>query len=128
MTEERIIEFATEFDPQRFHVDPVEAADTSYGGLIASGWHTGSVMMKLLATMLGDSSLGSSGGELQWLAPVRPGDELRLRVTIDSKRASTTRPDRGILVFRNELFNQSGDPVLMFVATIFIGRDPTIGR
>lgn len=124
MTEERIIAFAAEFDPQRFHVDPVAAKDTIYGGLIASGWHTGSVMMKLLATTLGDASLGSSGGELEWLAPVRPGDELRLRVTVESKRDSITRPDRGIVVYRNELFNQANDKVMTFVATMFLRRRP----
>lgn len=125
MTEERIVAFATEFDPQRFHTDPVAAADTMYGGLIASGWHTGSVLMKLLSTTLGESSLGSSGGEkLRWLAPVRPGDELRLRVTVESVRPSSSKPDRGVLVYRNELFNQRDEPVMTFTSTMFMLRRP----
>lgn len=125
MTEERIIAFASEFDPQRFHLDPVAAQDTIYGGLIASGWHTGSVLMKLLATTLGDASLGSPGGErLRWLAPVRPGDELRLRITVESTTASKSKPDRGTLVYRNELFNQDDLMVMSFVSTMFLRRRP----
>lgn len=123
MTEERIVSFASEFDPQPFHVDPVAGQDSIYGGLIASGWHTGSVMMKLIASTLGESSLGSPGGEeLRWVAPVRPGDELRLRVTIDSKRPSATKPDRGLLVWRNELYNHNDELVMSFIATMFIRR------
>ena len=123
MTEERIIEFGREFDPQPFHTDPNAAADSVYGGLIASGWHTGSVMMKLLASTLGESSLGSPGGEeLRWVAPVRPGDELTVRVTVDSMRESASKPDRGLLVYRNEVFNQRKELVMSFVSTIFMLR------
>ena len=97
-----------------------------YGGLIASGWHTASVMMKLLASTLGESSLGSPGGdELRWSAPVRPGDELRLRVTVESKKASATKPDRGTLIYHNEVFNQHGEGVMTFVSTMFLRRRPT---
>ncbi|MGI9612365.1 MAG: MaoC family dehydratase [Acidimicrobiales bacterium] len=125
MTEERIISFATEFDPQRFHIDPVAAANSIYGGLIASGWHTGSVLMKLLSSTLGESSLGSPGGDqLRWLAPVRPGDELRLRVTIESVRPSTTKADRGVLIYRNEMLNQNDDIVMAFTSTMFMLRRP----
>lgn len=125
MTEERMIAFAEEFDPQPFHVDR-EAADLSmFGGLIASGWHTGSVLMKLLATTLGASSMGSPGGEsLRWLAPVRPGDELRLHITVVSKRQSESKPERGVLVYNNEVRNQRDEPVMTFVSTMFMKRRP----
>lgn len=122
MTEERMIAFAEEFDPQPFHIDPEAAKHTTFGGLIASGWHTGSVMMKLLATTLGETSLGSAGGELQWAAPVKPGDELRLRVTVQSKRVSASKPDRGVMVCRNELINQHDEVVLVMTPTMFIRR------
>ncbi len=124
MTEEAITAFASEFDPQRFHVDPEAAAASPFGGLIASGWHTGSVMMKLLASTLGPSSLGSTGGELRWLIPVRPGDDLRLRVTVESARPSASKPDRGILVYRNEVYNQDDQVVMTFVSTLFLLRRP----
>lgn len=126
MTEERIIAFAREFDPQRFHVDPVAARDTIYGGLIASGWHSGSVLMRLLTTTLGPASLGSPGcDKLRWPAPVRPGDELRLRVTVLAKTPSSSKPDRGILVYRNELFNQKGEVVMSLESTMLCRRDPS---
>ena len=125
MTEERMVAFAEEFDPQPFHVDPEAAAASIYGGLIASGWHTGAVLMRLLAVTLGESSMGSPGGEnLRWLAPVRPGDELRLHVTVVSKRPSESKPDRGVLVYNNEVRNQHDEPVLTFVSTMFLRRRP----
>jgi acyl dehydratase len=128
MTEERIVSFATEFDPQPFHVDPVAARDTIYGGLIASGWHTGSVLMRLAATTLGPASLGSPGcDKLRWVAPVRPGDELRLRFTVSSMRPSTSKPDRGILVYSNELVNQRDEVVMTLESMMLLRRDPALG-
>lgn len=125
VTEQRIIEFAREFDPQRFHLDPVEAAESVYGGLIASGWHTGSLLMSLLATTLGDSSLGSPGCDsLRWLAPVRPDDRLRLRITVLEARPSSSRPDRGVLRFLNELSNQHGEVVMTVESTMLMLRRP----
>jgi acyl dehydratase len=127
MTEERIISFATEFDPQPFHVDPVAARDTIYGGLIASGWHTGSVLMKLVATLLGPASLGSPGCDsLRWLVPVRPGDELTLRMTVLEVRPSTSKPDRGIVRWGNELVNQRGEVVMTLEAMMLLRRDPAL--
>ena len=123
MTEERIVSFAEEFDPQVFHTDPVAANDSIYGGLIASGWHTGSVFMKLLASMLGPSSLGSPGCDLmRWVGPVRPGDRLRLRVTVADSRLSASKPDRGILIFTNEVLNQNDEPVMTLTSTMFMLR------
>jgi acyl dehydratase len=128
MDEERIVSFAQEFDPQRFHVDPEAARHTIYGGLIASGWHTGAVLMKLLATTLGPSSLGSPGGrELKWLAPVRPNDELRLRITVLSSTPSASKPDRGVLVYRNEVYNQTGQVVMSFESVMLLLKRPGAG-
>ena len=126
VTEERIIEFASEFDPQHFHVDPEAAAASAFGGLIASGWHTGSLLMSLLATTLGPSSLGSPGCDsLRWSVPVRPGDRLSLRITVLEARASASKPDRGVLTFHNELSNQNGDVVMTVESTMFMRRRPT---
>jgi len=125
MDADRMVAFAQEFDPQRFHVDPEAARDTIYGGLIASGWHTGAVLMKLLATTLGPASLGSPGGrELRWLAPVRAGDELRLRITVLDAKASTSKPDRGVVTCRHELCNQAGEVVMSFEPAMMLLRRP----
>lgn len=125
MDEDRMVAFAREFDPQRFHVDAEAAADTIYGGLIASGWHTGAVLMKLLTTTLGPASLGSPGGrELRWLAPVRAGDELRLRITVLEVKPSASRPDRGVVTCRHELHNQHGEVVMSFEPAMMLLRRP----
>ncbi len=123
MTAERIRSFAEEFDPQPFHVDEAAAADSIYGGIIASGWHTGSVLMRLLTTFLGPSSMGSPGvDELRWRAPVRAGDQLRLRLSVVDTRTSTSKPDRGIVVFDEELLNQRDEVVMSLRATLFMLR------
>ncbi|MEU4897115.1 MaoC family dehydratase [Streptomyces sp. NPDC044780] len=115
VTEEEIVEFATRFDPQFFHVDPEAAADGPFGGLIASGWHTTALMMRLYADhyLSPAASLGGPGvDELRWTAPVRPGDTLRLRVTVLEARPSRSKPDRGILRSRVEMTNQRQETVL----------------
>ena len=107
--------FATQFDPQSYHVDPEAAAQTHFGGLIASGWHTGSMMMRLLALnyLAPESSLGSPGIEtLRWPRPVRPGDVLTVRVTVQGARRSQSRPDRGIVQSLIEVSNQNGEVVM----------------
>ncbi len=125
MDGDRMVAFAQEFDPQRFHVDAEAARATIYGGLIASGWHTGAVLMKLLATTLGPASLGSPGGrELRWLAPVRAGDELRLRITVLDARVSSSKPDRGVLTCRHELCNQADEVVMSFEPAMMLLRRP----
>lgn len=125
MTEERMRTFAEEFDPQPFHVDPAAAAETLYGGLIASGWHTGSVLMRLLATFLGPSSMGSPGVDnLRWHVPVRPDDVLRLRVHVLEKRVSSSRPDRGIIRWHHDLLNHHDQVVMSLDAVLFIQRRP----
>lgn len=121
--EEAMIAFASEFDPQSFHTDPVAAANGPFGGLIASGWYTGSLMMRLIATqyLSTASSLGSPGiDELRWRVPVRPGDTLRLRATVLAARRSRSKPDRGVVTTGLELLNQDGTPVLTFTAVNLI--------
>lgn len=118
ITEEAILEFAREFDPQPFHVDPVAARDTPFGGLIASGWHTCSLYMRLMYDgMLADSSSQGSSGmeELRWLAPVRPGDTLTARYTVLDACRSESKPHRGTVRFRSDMSNQHGDVVLRMV-------------
>ena len=115
VTEEAIIEFARQFDPQPFHTDPVAALDTPFGGLIASGWHTCSLYMRLLydGLIADSSSQGSSGmEELRWLVPVRPGDTLTARYTVLDATRSSTKPHRGTVRFRSEMLNQRGEVVL----------------
>ncbi|MFW2380160.1 MAG: MaoC family dehydratase [Acidimicrobiales bacterium] len=126
MTAERMIAFAEEFDPQPFHVDAEVAAESIYGGLIASGWHTGSVLMRLATTLLGPSSMGSPGVDnLRWLAPVRAGDQLRLRLTVLETRPSESKPDRGIIRLRHELLNQRDEVVMSLEPTLFMKRRTT---
>jgi len=128
ITEEEILEFARKFDAQPFHVDREKAARSMYGGLIASGWHTGSIYMSLLVGgLLRDSaSLGSAGvDELRWLKPVRPGDTLRARLTVTSLKASAKHPDRGIVFNLGELFNQRGEKVMFVRSSGMFARKAT---
>jgi len=131
MKEEEMINFATQFDPQRFHLDPEAAAETIYGGLIASGWHTGSLMMKLLTEgFLGEHSLGAAGlSELSWPAPVRVGDVLTLTVEIMKKRESKSRQHLGLIEIKNQLVNQNGEVALQAVPTMLIAmKDDSEGN
>ncbi len=125
MSEAEMLEFARRYDPQPFHVDAEAAARSTFGGLIASGWHTASVYMGLLVRgLLHDvASLGSGGlEELRWLKPVRPGDVLRGRLTVLSKRDSEKNPGRGTVVALGELFNQSGERVFFMRWPALIAR------
>jgi len=107
--EDEVIEFARRFDPQLMHVDPEAARRGRFGGLIASGWHTGAMMMRLLADnfLAKEASLASPGiDELRWLHPVRPGDVLRIRVTVLDAARSRSKPDRGVVRTLIEVLNQ----------------------
>jgi acyl dehydratase len=115
MTEEEIIEFATRYDPQPFHVDPEAAKETVFGGLIASGWLTCSLFMRMLVDgLINDSSGQGSPGmdEVRWLAPVRPGDRLTARSTVMKATPSSKNPARGTVVLHNEMTNQDGIVVM----------------
>jgi len=128
ITKERILAFAREFDPQPFHTDEEAAKRSIYGGLLASGWHTGSLLMRILYDgLLHDAaSLGSPGiDELRWLEPVRPGDTLAGRMTILEAIPSRSKPDRGIIRSLIEMRNQHGAVVVSIRGLSLIGRRPT---
>jgi acyl dehydratase len=122
-----ILAFAREFDPQPFHTDEEAARHTIFGGLIASGWHTGSLSMRLFYDGLIKDvvSLGSPGfDELRWVKPVRPGDTLSARLTVLECVASRSKPDRGVIRALLETRNQHGEVVMTITAVNLFGRRP----
>jgi acyl dehydratase len=122
-----IIDFAKEFDPQPFHVDPVAAASGPFGGLIASGWQTAALVMRLLVDryLSTEASLGGAGvDEIRWPYPVRPGDTLRVRATVVESRRSLSKPDRGIIKTLAEAVNQDGQTVMRATAINFLRVRP----
>jgi acyl dehydratase len=125
--EAEIVAFAQRFDPQPMHIDPQFAAAGPFGGLIASGWHTAGVLMRMIADhyLSKVASLASPGiDELRWPAPVRPGDSLKLRATIVEARISRSKPDRGLVRTHAELLNQDNSVVLSLVAmNLLLRRD-----
>ena len=115
LTEAEIVDFATRFDPQPFHIDRAAAAASPYGGIIASGWHTGSSVMRLMVNEFISScaGLGSPGlDEIRWLKPVRPEMPLTVRITIQEARVSQSKPDRGFIKHFIEALNETGEPVM----------------
>ena len=127
LSEKEIIEFARDWDPQRFHTDPVAAKNTPFGGLVASGWHTGAVMMRFMCdAYLNESSCIGSPGIEEWRfsLPVRPGDTLHYRGTVMESRPSGSKPDRGIVKWRWELLNQRGEGAVLIIGTQFFLRRP----
>jgi acyl dehydratase len=125
--EDEIVAFARQFDPQPFHLDAQAAAKTPFGGLIASGWHTCAVGMRLMVDQyIGRTvSLGSPGIEdIRWLKPVRAGDTLTYSRTVTESRASTTRAGVGLVKHRWEAVNQAGETVLTMEGWGMYGRRP----
>lgn len=123
ITEEEILEYARRYDPQPFHVDREAAAESMFGGLIASGWMTGSIMMRLLVEHFISpiSGMGSPGvDEVRWPKPVRAGDRLRVRITTIEVKRSQSKPDRGIIQVQQEMINQHGDTVMSLRGTSFL--------
>jgi acyl dehydratase len=126
MTESEILDFANRFDPQLFHIDPEGAKSTIYGGLIASGWHTCAIAMRVMvdAYLRQAASLGSPGmEEIRWLKPVRPGDTLRILRTVEEARP-TSKPDRGLVLTRWDVHNQRDEQVMMMRGYGLFGRRP----
>ncbi|MEN3371266.1 MAG: hypothetical protein V7609_3409 [Verrucomicrobiota bacterium] len=130
VTAENIIQFARDFDPQAFHLEPEAAEQSVFKGLAASGWHTAAMTMKLFVTgglRLAGGSVGLGVDELRWPRPVRPGDTLRLETEIVDLRASRSKPDRGIIRIRNVTTNQHGEVVQTFLAFVMVRRRPAAG-
>jgi len=126
VTESDIVAFASSFDPHDMHVDPEAASRGQFGGLIASGWHTTALMMRLMVGgfLNQRASVASPGvDELRWLLPVRPGDSLRARFTVLSSRVSASKPDRGLVRTRIEVLNQRDEVVMSQVMMNLILRE-----
>jgi acyl dehydratase len=127
VSEAEIVEFARRFDPQDFHLDPQKAAASRFGGIVASGWHTVGLAMRLFVDhyISHVASLASPGvDEIRWPNPLRPGDTLRIRVTVLEARPSRSKPDRGIVRASVEAMNQRDELVLSMIVVSFIGRRP----
>jgi acyl dehydratase len=127
VTEHDIVDFARRYDPQPMHTDPEAASRGRFGGLIASGWHSGAMMMRLYADnfLSPASSLASPGlDELRWHLPVRPGDLLSLRVTILEARPSRKNPEQGVLRSLVEVLNQTGAVVMSLKPVSLLRRRP----
>ena len=122
---EQIKSFASQFDPQPFHLDEAAARDTIFQGLAASGWHTAAMTMRLLV----DSEfkpaggiIGGSADEFRWPRPVRPGDELRVESEVLEVRSSKSRPDQGLIKVRTTTLNQRNEAVQVNVGTLLVPR------
>ena len=122
---ERAKAFAAEFDPQPFHLDEEAARHTIFGGLVASGWYTAAVTMRLLV----ESELKPAGGlvgagfdEFRWPRPVRPGDKLRIESEVLEVRPSRSRPEQGLIKVRTTTMNQDGEAVQVLVANLVVPR------
>lgn len=124
VTREEILAFAAQYDPQPMHLDEEAGRNSLLGGLGASGWHTSSIMMRMICDsfLLDSTSMGAGGvEEVKWLKPVRPDDKLTLHSTVLDARRSRSRPDMGIVRMQYELFNQHGDRVMLMVVPTMFG-------
>lgn len=128
LSKDEILAFARQYDPQPFHVDEVAAEHSIYGGLIASGWNTCAIAMRMMcdAYLLQAASMGSPGvDEIRWLKPVRPGDTLRGERATLSVKPSQSKPDRGVVHSEWRIYNQQGELVMTMRGMGLFGRRPT---
>ena len=125
VTEAEIIEYAKQYDPQPFHTNPVEARNSVFGGLVASGWFTAAITMRLIAqseVRIAGGLIGMGVEELRWPRPVRPGDTLHVEVEVLEVRPSRSHLDRGIVRVRNLTLNQRNEAVQTMVTALFVPR------
>jgi len=124
VTERQVVEFAHKFDPQMFHLTRKRAERTVFKGLIASGWHTAAMTMRLFVQTLNftEGAIGLGVDELRWPNPVRPGDSLRVETEILELRPSRSKPDYGIIRLRNVTTNQGGEIVQTMTASAMVPR------
>lgn len=127
VTAEQIVNFATEFDPQMFHLDSEKAKQTLFKGLTASGWHTAAITMRLFVRTLNfaEGAIGLGVDELRWPNAVRPGDVLKVETEIVELRPSKSKPDYGIIKLRNVTTNQRGEIVQTMFANALVPRRPS---
>ncbi|HEY2033352.1 MAG TPA: MaoC family dehydratase [Rhizomicrobium sp.] len=133
-TEDEIVRFARKYDPQIFHLDPEAAKQTMFGGLIASGWHTAAIWMKLAiadrersraaGNPLQRAGVSPGFSDLKWLKPVRPGMTLTYSSEVSGKVELRSRPDMGIVESRNEARDANGEVVFSFIGRGFVQRKP----
>jgi acyl dehydratase len=125
VTESEIIEYAKQYDPQPFHTDPAEAHNSVFGGLVASGWHTAAITMRLVALSeirIAGGLIGLGVEELRWMRPVRPGDALHVEVEVLEVRPSHSHPDRGVVRIGNTTLNQRSEVVQTMVTALYVPR------
>lgn len=131
VTREEVLEFARRYDPQPFHLDDAAAAETHFGRIAASGWHSCAMTMAMLVEHMKEderASLGAAGiDELRWLRPVHPGDVLRCETEVLEVTPSRSRPEMGSIRTRMTTFNQNDQPVLSFIARALLRRRPAEG-
>ena len=129
VTEEEVLRFAREFDPQSFHIDHDAAKNSIFGGIIASGWHTCGMIMRMVVDgfLANSTSMGSPGvDEIRWLLPVKPGDVLSVSAETLSSKASSSKPDRGVVFTLWKAVNQRGELVCTIKGMGMFGRKPQV--
>ena len=127
VTAEEIVGYARQFDPQPFHLDEEAGRRSQFGGLIASGWHTGAILMRMIcdSSIAGHATNGAIGfDELKWLRPVRPGDVLSAETVVVEKVESRSRPDIGVVKVAGRVLNQTGEAVMSLTSLVLYRRRP----
>jgi acyl dehydratase len=127
VTREEIIEYARQFDPQPFHVDEAAAKASTFGGLIASGWHTGAMLIRMINdhAIPGAATTGALGfDDLKWLKPVRPGDVLSVETRVIDKTESRSRPEIGVVKIESQVLDQRGEVKMSLISLVLYRRRP----